>query len=145
MGPFGDIKNFSQKNENENFEQCHSAEKCKRGTLSGFLNINSVAKNEEGALWFNPKISKNSLIVPRITRRERLKSAPYLRLKNRKKISKCQVFSSTVHTKPKSLTELARPSGFFAIHSVAKNQKHEAGPFEDNKHISKKSLTMPKK
>ena len=30
------------------------------------------------------------------TSRERLKSAPYLRLKNSKRTSKCQVFSSTV-------------------------------------------------
>ena len=34
------------------------------------------------------------------------KSAPYLRLKNSKRTSKCQVFSFTVPKKPKNCTEL---------------------------------------
>ena len=49
-GPFGDMKNF-QKKFNEIFEQCHSAEKCKRGTLCDFLTsivLQNIETNEEG-------------------------------------------------------------------------------------------------
>ena len=60
-------------------------------------------------------------------------SAPYLRLKNSKKTSKCQVFSLTVPEKLKSWTDMARrgclartpgvlnghPLGFFNNHFVA--------------------------
>ena len=49
----------------------------------------------------------------------------------------CQVFSFTVPEKPKSWTELARAFGFFNIHSVAKSQQIEEGPFEDNKIFGK--------
>ena len=70
---------------------------------------------------------------------ERLKSAPYLRLKNGKRTSKCQVFSTTVAEKFKSCTELARSYGFFNIHSVSKYQKIKGGPFEDIKKFRKKS------
>ena len=65
----------------------------------------------------------------------RHKSARYLRLKNSKRTSKCQVFSFTVPEKPKSWTELVR-FGFFNIQSVAKYQKNEGVPFEGKK-ISK--------
>ena len=37
------------------------------------------------------------------------------------------------------------PLGFFNIHSVAKHQKIEGGPFEDFKKFRKNSLTKPKK
>ena len=39
------------------------------------------------------------------------KLAPYQRLKNSKRTSKCQVFSSTAPEKPKSWTELSRKGG----------------------------------
>ena len=82
---------------------------------------------------FNRK--KFSITNWRQTIRERHKSAPFLRLKNSKSTSKCQVFF-TVPKKPKSWTKLARrvplarvpgalkgkPMGFFNI-SVAKHQK----------------------
>ena len=42
------------------------------------------------------------------TSRERHKSTRYLRLKNSKRTSKCQIFSFTVPKKPTSWTELAR-------------------------------------
>ena len=42
----------------------------------------------------------------------------------RKRTSKCQVFTFTVAEKPKNRTELARPIGFFNIHSVATYQRN---------------------
>ena len=42
-GPFGDMKTFL----NEIFEQCHSAEKCKRGTLCDFLtSVTSTSQHQ---------------------------------------------------------------------------------------------------
>ena len=81
------------------------------------------------------------------TSRERHKSAPYLRLKNSKRMSKCQVFSSTVPEKPKSWCELAlkvRTPPDFLTSIVAKHQKTEGGLLR-KKRLSKKSLTMPTK
>ena len=43
-GPFGDMKKFPKKFFNEIFEQCHSAEKCKRGDPLRFFDIHCVAK-----------------------------------------------------------------------------------------------------
>ena len=43
--PFGDIEKISKKSKNEIFGQCHSAEKCKRGDLSEFLNLHFIAKH----------------------------------------------------------------------------------------------------
>ena len=57
-----------------------------------------IEKNEEGILWRHlKKLRKNSHKAE--TSRERPKSAPYLRLKNSKRTSKCQVLSSTVPKK----------------------------------------------
>ena len=60
---------ISQKNFlNEIFEQCHSAEKCKRGTLCEFLTsivLQNIETNEGGTLWCNPKNFKKSRIVPK--------------------------------------------------------------------------------
>ena len=53
--------------ENEIFEQCHSAEICKRGAL-GFFDIHCVAKyrtKRRGTLWWNPKNFKKRRIVPK--------------------------------------------------------------------------------
>ena len=36
-GPFGDIKKIRKNYKIEIFDQCHSAENCKRGTLWDFL------------------------------------------------------------------------------------------------------------
>ena len=58
-------------------KKSHNAEKTERGDPLGFFNIHSVAKYQ--------------------TRRERLKSAPYLRLKKRKKLffeKKLKIFFS---------------------------------------------------
>ena len=62
-GPFGDMKIFPKKFFNEIFEQCHSAEKCKRGTLCDFLTcivLQNIETNEGGTLWCNPKNFKKS-------------------------------------------------------------------------------------
>ena len=93
------------------------------------------------------------------TSRDQPKSAPYPRLKNSKKTSKCQVFSFTVLENRKFFerkwtdwrakvsqcrkTERGDPLRFFNIHSVAKHEKIEGGPFGGK--IPKKSLTVPKK
>ena len=90
----------------------HSAEKCKRGDPLGFINIYSVAKYQktrkgdsfETLKNFRKKShnaeKKSNLLVSsgfvgygkKVTSRDRPKSAPYPRLKNSKKTSKCQVF-----------------------------------------------------
>ena len=59
---------ISQKN--EIFEQCHSAEKCKRGDLWDFLTSivlqhKNIETTEGGTLWCNPKKFKKSSIVPK--------------------------------------------------------------------------------
>ena len=49
-------------------EQCHSAEKCKRGDPLEFSDIHCVLKyqtNKGGNLWCNPKSFKKSRIVPK--------------------------------------------------------------------------------
>ena len=51
----------------EIFEQCHSAEKCKRGTLWDFLTsivLQNIETNEGGPFDAIQKVSK-SLIVPK--------------------------------------------------------------------------------
>ena len=53
------MKKFPEKFFNEIFEQCHSAEKCKRGDPLRFFDIHCVA-NEGGTLWCNPKNFKKS-------------------------------------------------------------------------------------
>ena len=55
---FGDFKNFQKKFLNEIFEQCHSAKKCKRGTLWDFLTsivLQNIETNEGETLWLNLK------------------------------------------------------------------------------------------
>ena len=69
------------------------------------------------------------------TSRERPKSAPYLRLKNSKRTSKCQSIGELG-------TLLWKKSGVFNIHSVGKYKKNEVGPFGGI--FFKKSLTEPK-
>ena len=62
-GPFGDMKKFPEKFFNEIFEQCHSAEKFKRGDPLQFFDIHCVAKyrnKRRGTLWCNPKNIKKS-------------------------------------------------------------------------------------
>ena len=49
------------------FEQCHSAEKCKRGTLCDFLTsivLQNIETNEVGPFGAIQKVSE-SLIVPK--------------------------------------------------------------------------------
>ena len=102
------------------------------------------------------------------TSRERPKSAPYLRLKNSKRTSKCQVLSSTVPKKnfqkffdfflnflvsrivPKNVKGALWLSTFFNIgfstSILLQNRKKMKGePFGDIKKIAKKSLIKPKK
>ena len=56
--PLEALKNFRKKTRNENFEKCHSAEKCKRETF-GIFNIHSIAKYQKnsGTLWCKQKVS----------------------------------------------------------------------------------------
>ena len=71
---------------------------------------------------------RNGMKIQQKTSRERHKSAPYLKLKNSKKTSKCQVFSSKVPEKPKSYPKIPnrfRAISDFNINSVAKYQKNE--------------------
>ena len=79
---------------------------------------------------------EKKLLLPR-TSRDRPKSAPYLRLKNSKRTSKCQSIGENFYEKNFFLkshnaekTEREDPLGFFNIHSVAKIQKKlKGGPF----------------
>ena len=61
------LKQFPKKIINEIFEQCHSAEKCKKGDPLGFFEIHYVAKylkKLKGRPFFwNPKRFKKSRIV----------------------------------------------------------------------------------
>ena len=83
------------------------------------------------------------------TSRVRHKSAPYLRLKNCKRSSKCQVFSFTVPEKLKSCTKLARRGTFSAFLKFILLQiikKIEDGPFGEKnfqKSTSKKTKGDP--
>ena len=55
------MKKFSKKIFNEIFEQCHSAEKCKRGTLCDFLTsivLQRIETNEGGPSGAIQKTSK---------------------------------------------------------------------------------------
>ena len=87
-----------------------------------------------------------------ITRRERLKSAPYLRLKKRKTLflTKIEIFEKILSFKrsrivPKNVKG-GDPSGFINKHSVAKYQKTQrGGPFGDIKKFSKKVAQCQKK
>ena len=70
-GPFGDMKKFSKNFFNEIFEQCHSAEKCKRGDPLRFLTsmvLQNIKKKLKGGP-FGEKISiqkvSKSRIVPK--------------------------------------------------------------------------------
>ena len=60
------LKSFEKELKNDIFEQCHSAEKCKRGTLWEFLtsNLLQISKQMKGPFDAIPKFSK-SLIVPK--------------------------------------------------------------------------------
>ena len=46
-GPFEDMKKFPKNFFTEIFEQCHSAEKCKRGDPLRFFDIHCVAKHQK--------------------------------------------------------------------------------------------------
>ena len=68
--PFGDRKNFPKNFFNEIFEQCHSAEKCKAGTLCDFLTfivLQNIKKIEGGTLSGKISIQEvsKSRIVPK--------------------------------------------------------------------------------
>ena len=92
--------------------------------------------------------------IPPKTSRERPKSAPYPRLKNSKRTSKFpsfgelglllwKFFFEKSHNAEK--TEREDPLGFFNIHSVAKLQKIEGGPFRgENFFFEKKSHSAEK-
>ena len=77
------------------------------------------------------------------TRRERLRSALYPRLKKRKTLLEIFEFFSLEKCRIVPTTERGDPLGFFNIHSVGKYRKMKGGPF-DEKCFSKKSLTEPK-
>ena len=81
------------------------------------------------------------------TSRDRPKSAPYPRLKNSKKTSKCQSILFYGTGKPKSWTEFAHQRGHFEIlHPFCRKsrKKIEGGALLVSKFFEK-SLTMPKK
>ena len=86
--------------------------------------------HDEHLIRFNP-----------ITSRDRPKSAPYLRLKNSKRTSKCQSigeFGTFYEKRFKNVSQCQKTEredslGFFNIHSVAKLQKIEGGPFGGKK------------
>ena len=115
------------------------------------------ATNSKVRLYHHPVpllllLSYSVVILTKLTQtsRDRPKSAPYLTLKNCRRTSKCQAFSFTVPEKLKSWTEVAPlerdPLGFltsFLLQNIKKNI--EAGPFEDIKNFSRKSLTVSKK
>ena len=96
---------------------------------------------------------KNLVAVPLwsfrslVTSRERPKLAPYLRLKNSKRTSKCQSILFYGTGKTQKLNRIGAPEGtlwdFSSILSQIKKLKE--GHFWWKKNFLKKSLTMPKK
>ena len=61
-------KIYKKSVKNEIFEQCHSAEKCKRGDSLGILTsivLQNIETNEGGTLWCHPKSLKKSRILPK--------------------------------------------------------------------------------
>ena len=79
------------------------------------------------------------------TSRERHKLAPYLRLKNSKRTSKCQVFFYSIRKNPK-VGPNWRAGGPFRIFQhpfCRKTSKNCIG--DSDKFVFEKSLTMPKK
>ena len=87
-----------------------------------------------------------------LTRRERLKSALYLRLKKRKRLflkKKLEIFEFFFFQKPSHSAEKCKrgdPLGFINIYSVAKYEKTRRGdPFETLKIFSKKVAQCRKK
>ena len=89
-----------------------------------------------------------------LTRRQRLKSALYLRLKKRKvfkivdfqknlKISKIFFFRKMSHSAEKC--KRGDPFDFQTCILLQNNKKLKGGPFGDIKKFSKKSHTVPKK
>ena len=69
LDPLVTLKNFQKKFlKKVIFEQCHSAEKCKRGTLWDFLTsivLRNIERNEGGPFGAIQKNSKKSRIVPK--------------------------------------------------------------------------------
>ena len=60
-GPLGDLEKFPKKNfQNEIFEQCHSAEKCKRGEFLKSIVLQNIERNEGGPFNAIQKNSKKS-------------------------------------------------------------------------------------
>ena len=78
-----------------------------------------------------------------ITSRERPKSAPYLRLKNSKRTSKCQSILFYGTGKTQKLNRIGAPVEIF--HPFSRKSKRNGGALLVKKNFSKKSLTMPKK
>ena len=72
---------------------CTSNTHCQYLDLSGLGMFNKTSRKRYHCLIFSIQLNKTHQLV---TSRERPKSAPYLRLKNSKRTSMCQVFSSTV-------------------------------------------------
>ena len=102
-------------------------------------------------LSFKEFVKKDGLrneATTNVTSRERPKSALYLRLKNSKRNSKSQVFSSTVPEKPKVGPNWRAKRGGtlwkFFTSIVAKHQKLKGDPL-GKFFFHEKSLTKPKK
>ena len=100
----------------------------------------------------NERRSEREINKQQITRRERLKSAPYLRLKKRKTLffgKKLKFLKKKFSFKRSRIVPKNVKGGPFWIYKqtfrckISKNSK--GGPFVDIKKISKKSRTVPKK
>ena len=88
------------------------------------------------------------MILEETTRRERLKSALYLRLKKRKDFwKKLEIFDFFSFRKCRKVPKNVKrdPLGFINIYSVAKYQKTRKGDSSETLKIFEKSRTMPKK
>ena len=98
----------------------------------------SANKNERWTLQARPGLY---VALKKETSREWHKSAPYRRLKNSNRTSKCPVFFYSTR-KTQKLNRIGAPFWIFLTTIVAKHQKNEGDPL---KNFFKKSLTMPKK
>ena len=142
---FRDFENFPKKT---NFEQSHSAKKCKRGDPFGFINIHSAAKNES----FDA-IKKNfekKFIVPTKIEVKNIKIAKggslvcFQGSGRRFCFGRGSDVSSIFWTRIVQVEQMNNKTGTSQVGTISKAQiKSKGDPLETKK--SRKSRTVPKK
>ena len=139
---------------NRNFSPYPSIKISRKLSLYVFYKIQHNYSTRKGAPACSMTSKSYDLDLKKIakistTSREQHKQAPYPRLKNSKRTSKCQVFSFTVHEKPKKMDRVARPDPLARVPGALKRGETfeivnifvavEGGAFEKKQIFEKKS------